>query len=50
MCLNRDKFDPTKTDNNFYVLLGPARNITFSQADETMGVSETESSNKQEPE
>lgn len=50
MCLNKDKFDPAKTDNNFYVLLGPARNITFSESDSTMGVSETESSNKAEPE
>lgn len=50
MCLNRDKFDPAKTDNNFYVLLGPGRNMTYAQADETMGVSETESSNKADPE
>lgn len=50
MCLNRDKFDPAKTDNNFYVLLGPGRNMTYAQADEQMGVSETESSNKAEPE
>lgn len=50
MCLNRDKFDPAKTDNNFYVLLGPGRNMTYAQADDFMGVSETESSNKAEPE
>ena len=50
MCLNKDKFDPTKTDNNFYVLLGPARNLTYAQSDTNMQVSETESSNKQDPE
>ena len=50
MCINRDKFDPTKTDNDFYVLLGPARNMTYAESDSTMNVSETESSNKQDPE
>lgn len=52
LCLNRTKFDPNRVDadNDFYVLLGPARNMTYASADETMGTSETESSNKADPE
>jgi hypothetical protein len=30
--------------------LGPGRNTTYANADESMGTSETESSNKNEPE
>ena len=58
LCLNRTKFDPTKdpknvkekNPNKFYVLLGPARNMTYADADDAMKTSETESSNKNEPE
>ena len=62
LCINRTKFDPDKnpkedsrdkqkiSPNPFYVLLGPARNTTYANADETMKTSETESSNKNEPE
>ena len=50
LCLNRTKFDPTKKDNDFYVLLGPGRNMTYASGDAAMGTSETQSSNKNEPE
>lgn len=57
LCLNRTKFDPQKAanpktaaDNNFYVLLGPARNKTYANADDMMNQNETLSSNKVEPE
>ena len=61
LCINKTKFDPTKNPKNptkksdlqpnpFYVLLGPARNMTYADADTAMQTSETESSNKKEPE
>ena len=58
LCINKTKFDPTKTPkddktfdpNPFYVLLGPGRNKTYANADDEMKTSETESSNKKEPE
>lgn len=62
LCINRTKFDPDKnpkeddatkpkiSPNPFYVLLGPGRNTTYANADDTMKTSETESSNKNEPE
>ena len=50
LCLNRTKFDPSKENNDFYVLLGPGRNMTYASGDAAMGTSETQSSNKNEPE
>lgn len=52
LCLNRTKFDPTRTgaENNFYVLLGPGKNTTYESADSAMGVSETQASNVVAPE
>ena len=51
LCLNRTKFDPSKAESNsFYVLLGPARNKTYANADDMMNTSETLNSNKVDPE
>lgn len=50
LCLNRTKFDPTRADNDFFVLLGPGRNMTYASGDSAMATSETQSSNKNEPE
>ena len=43
-------FDPTRADNDFFVLLGPGRNMTYASGDSAMATSETQSSNKNDPE
>lgn len=54
LCLNKTKFNPHPSENEppspFYVFLGPGRNLTYQNADVEMKTSETESSNKKEPE
>ncbi len=51
LCINKTKADPSTGDkNDFYVLLGPARNMTYANADDEMKTSETESSNTKDPE
>lgn len=49
ICINRTKC-PEDGTGNFYVLLGPGKNNTYENADEYMGISETENSNNVAPE
>lgn len=49
ICINRDKC-PEDGSGAFYVLLGPGKNNTYENADEYMGISETENSNNVAPE
>ena len=53
LCINTTKFDPTadasSNKNDFYVLLGPGRNMTYASADDMMNQSETASSNTVAP-
>ena len=48
LCINRTKC-PDDGTGAFYVLVGPGRNDTFENADDYMGVSETENSNSIAP-
>lgn len=49
ICINRTKC-PEDGSGAFFVLLGPGKNNTYENADEYMGVSETENSNSVAPE
>lgn len=49
LCVNRTKC-PEDQPGPFYILTGPGKNNTYENADEYMGVSETENSNSIAPE
>ena len=50
LCINRTKCPVDEPNPAFYVLLGPGRASSYENADEYMGISETENSNNIAPE